>query len=90
MEYHSPEQSRQVVAEASKVAERIEKQCANDPREVVFTALQMLLPLYAANMGMTFDELMSSLAMNMPTFQNNLAAAVGGNRIDTSEIKKEH
>ena len=77
MEYHNPEQAKQVMVLASTLATSLDKQFSGEPPEVVFMALQMLLPVYAAHLGLGFSELMTSLAENVPMFQKNLSAALG-------------
>jgi hypothetical protein len=66
----TPEEVRDTVLKAQSVMQDIMEGLATKPPEngALFVALQMLLASVSIQMGVSFEEMMGTLAQNMPTF----------------------
>jgi hypothetical protein len=86
-----PAETQKTVSEAAELTEKLFTLLLEEPRPTVFVALQMLLSLTALQMGVSFEQLMVSIAQNVPAFYKrwNEMLTPGAQVIDLSAFRKD-
>ena len=87
----TPDETKKTVSEAAELTEKLFVLLLEEKRTTVFVALHMLLALTAIQMGVSFEQLMASIAQNIPAFYKRWSEVMtpGAQVIDLSAFREK-